>query len=78
MKKFTYDQIKEFCKTHYEEYFEDPDIAILFDFVYKGQVKKTSFASLAKDAIDLTGVWVYDSCEKLGDDIYLFKFKRTA
>ena len=78
MKKFTYDQIKEFCKAHYKEYFEDPNTAILLDFVDHGFVKKTSFASLAKDMSALVGVWVYDGCEMLSDDIHVFRFKRAA
>ena len=78
MKKFTLNDIKQFCKEHYEEYLEDLSTAIVFDFLGWGYVRKTSFGTLAQNEIELDGTWVYEGCDMLSPDIYNFKFKRIA
>lgn len=80
MKKFTFNDIREFCKTHYGEYMEEAETAITFDF-NNGQdfTGKTGFLDLAGGAdIELDGVWVYDGYDMFGDNRYMFKFKRIA
>lgn len=78
MKTFTFNDIKQFCKAHYEEYLEQSDAAIVFDFIGWGYVRKTSFVTLAQDKLELRGTWAYEGCDMLSPDIYNFKFKRTA
>lgn len=78
MKKFTLNDIKQFCKEHYEEYLEQRDVAIVFDFIGWGCVRKTSFGTLAQNEIEFGGTWVYEGCDMLSADIYNFKFKRIA
>ena len=81
MKKFTFNDIKQFCKEHYEECLEgleQSDVTIFFDFIGWGYVRKTSFSTLAQNEIDLRGTWAYEGCDMLSPDIYDFKFKRIA
>lgn len=78
MKKFTFNDIKQFCKEHYEEYLEEGDVKIMFDFLGWGYVRKTSFDTLAQNEIELSGTWAYEGCDMLSPDIYDFKFKRIA
>lgn len=43
MKIFTFKQIKEFCKTHYEEYLNEPGLTILIDFNAQGGCERNGF-----------------------------------
>lgn len=78
MKKFTLNDIKEFCKKHYEEYLQERDLVIMVDFITDDYVKKVTFSSLAQSEHYFGGVWVYDGCDRSGDDAYNFNFKRIA
>lgn len=78
MKKFTFNDIKQFCKAHYEEYLEQDDVVIMLEFIGWGYVRKTSFGALAQDKLELRGTWTYEGCDMLSPDIYNFNFKRTA
>lgn len=78
MKKFTFNDIKQFCKAHYEEYLEQGDVTIVLDFIGWGYVRKTSFGTLAQNNLELRGTWAYEGCDMLSPDTYNFKFKRTA
>lgn len=77
MKKFTFNQIKEFCKKHYEEYLNEPG-AILFDFKVQGAVKEIGFTDLVESEDTEVSTWYYDGHEMTGDNNHVFKFKRTA
>lgn len=78
MKKFTLNDIKRFCKEHYEEYLEDLRTVIVFDFIGEGFIRETTFGTLAQNEIELSGTWVYEGCDMLSPDIYNFNFKRIA
>ena len=79
MKKFTFNDIKEFCKAHYEEYMCEPETAIVFSFECPDFVRKTTFIDMA-ECVDaaLDGKWVYDGYKTFGDNRYIFKLKRIA
>lgn len=78
MKIFTFKQIKEFCKTHYEEYLNEPGLTILFDFNAQGDVKETGFIDLVEYEGTEASTWQYAGHDMLGDNVHVFKFKRTA
>lgn len=78
MKKFTFNQIKEFCKAHYEEYLNEPDLIILFDFNTQGDVKETGFIDLVEYEGTEASAWQYAGHEMPGDNVHVFNFKRTA
>ena len=77
MKKFTFNQIKEFCKAHYEEYLEEIG-AILIDFIDHGSVKEMGVIDLVEAEETEVSTWQYVGYEMLGDNAHIFKFKRTA
>ena len=78
MKIFTFKQIKEFCKAHYEEYLNEPGVTILIDFNVQGNVKETGFTDLVEYEGTEVSTWQYVGYEMLGDNSHIFKFKRTA
>ena len=78
MKIFTFKQIKEFCKVHYEEYLNEPCLTILIDFNTQGTVKETGFIDLVEYEGTEDSTWQYDGYEMPGDNVHVFKFKRTA
>ena len=79
MKNFTFNDIREFCKTHYGEYMEEPETAITFDFNAQDFTRKMGFIDLAEGAdIELDGVWQYVGHDMFGKNKYIFKFKRIA
>lgn len=77
MKRFTFKQIKEFCKAHYEEYLNEPG-AILIDFDVQGHVKEVGFTDLVEHEGTEVSTWQYDGHEMTGDNNHVFKFKRAA
>lgn len=79
MKKFTFNDIREFCKAHYGEYMGEPETAIAFKFNDQDFTRKAGFTDLAGGAdIELNGVWIYDGYDMLGVNDYMFNFKRIA
>lgn len=79
MKKFTFNDIKEFCKTHVGEYMREVETAIVFSFIARDFTRKITFLELAEGMEpDLGGMWQYVDCDMLIPDIYNFKFKRIA
>lgn len=79
MKKFTFNQIKEFCKEHYGEYMRETKTAIVVSFIARDFTRKITFLELAGGMEpDLGGMWQYVDCDMLSPDIYDFKFKRIA
>lgn len=78
MKIFTFNQIKEFCKAHYEEYLNEPGLTILIDFNVQGNVKETGFTDLAEYEGTEVSTWQYAGHEMSGDNAHVFKFKRPA
>lgn len=79
MKKFTFNDIKEFCKTNYWEYLGEKGVVIKFSFIYHGHRKITTFMDLVvgKDN-ELSGTWQYLGCGMFGENMYMFNFKRIA
>lgn len=79
MKKFTFNDIKEFCKTHYREYMSEPETAIVFSFTCPDFVRKTGFVDIV-ECVDaaIDGKWVYDGYDMFGKNKYIFNFKRIA
>lgn len=77
MKNFTFNQIKEFCKKHYEEYLNEPG-AIMIDFDIQGHVKEMGFTDLVDYVGTEDSTWQYAGYDMLGDNAHVFKFKRTA
>lgn len=79
MKKFTFNDIKEFCKTHYKEYMREAKTAIMFSFIAQDFTRKITFLELSVgEEPDLGGMWKYVGCDTFGDNKYIFNFKRTA
>lgn len=78
MKIFTFNQIKEFCKAHYEEYLEESGLTILIDFNVQGNVKETGFTDLVEYEGAEDSTWQYAGHDMYGDNNHVFKFKRAA
>ena len=79
MKKFTFNDIKEFCKEHYGEYMREVETAIVFRFIDQDKKNCFTFLELANSVgPDLGGMWQYADCDMFGENKYVFKFKRTA
>lgn len=77
MKKFTFNQIKEFCKKHYDEYVDEPGV-IMIDFEVQGHVKEMGFTYLVGYEGTKVGTWQYAGYDMFPDNTHVFKFKRTA
>ena len=77
MKKFTFNQIKEFCKAHYEEYLEEID-TILIDFIDHDSVKEMGVTDMVEVEETEDSTWQYVGYDMLGDNAHVFKFKRIA
>lgn len=77
MKKFTFNQIKGFCKAHYEEYLNEPG-AIMIDFDVQGHVKEMGFSDLVEHDGAEDSTWQYAGYDMLGVSTHIFKFKRAA
>lgn len=77
MKKFTFNQIKEFCKAHYEEYLEEIG-TILIDFIDHDSVKEMGVTDMVEVEETEDSTWQYAGYDMLGDNAHVFKFKRTA
>lgn len=78
MKRFTFNDIKEFCKAHYEEYLNEPGLTILIDFDVQGHVKEMGFTDLVEYEDTEVSTWQYAGHDMFGDNAHAFKFKRTA
>ena len=79
MKRFTLNDIKEFCKAHYGDYMRESETAIVFSFLDQGFTRKITFLELAESAgPDLGGMWQYVDCNMFGKNKYIFNFKRIA
>lgn len=79
MKKFTFNDIKGFCKDHFMEYMGESATAITFSFYDQDSVSKIGFIDMVEDAYpSLSGMWVYDNYEMFGEARYMFNFKRIA
>lgn len=78
MKKFTLEQIKEFCRAHYGEYLQERNLVIRVDFISEDYVKKISFSNLAISECYFSGLWRYAGCDTVDSNIHIFKFKRIA
>lgn len=79
MKRFTFNDIKEFCKSHYRDYMMEVETEIEFSFIDQGFTRKITFLELANIAgPDLGGMWQYVDCDMFGKNKYIFNFKRTA
>ena len=79
MKTFTFNDIKEFCKTHYREYLGEVEVSIVFSFLDKGLRRTITFLELAVGMeLDLGGMWQYVGCGDFGENKYMFNFKRIA
>ena len=79
MKRFTFNNIKEFCRAHYVEYIREAETGIVFSFSGQHFTIKKSFLELATGTgADLSGVWKYVGHDMFGDNKYMFKFKRIA
>lgn len=79
MKKFTFNDVKEFCKKHYGEYMKEAETAIVFSFIGQDVTRKITFLELVEGMEpDLGGMWQYVDCDMFGKHKYIFKFKRTA
>lgn len=79
MKTFTFNDIKEFCKTHYGEYMGESETAITFTFIGQDTVRKVGFLDLAlTEVTGLNDRWIYVDYSMFGKDKYMFNFKRIA
>lgn len=79
MKKFTFNQIKEFCKTHYREYLGEAEVAIVFSFLDKGIRRTITFIEMVEGMESgLSGTFEYLGCGDFGENRYMFNFKRIA
>ena len=79
MKKFTFNDIKEFCKDHFMEYMGEAETVITFSFIGQDHVRKIGFIDLAEGTEeDLDGMWLYVNYDMFGKDKYMFNFKRIA
>lgn len=79
MKKFTFNDVKEFCKKHYGEYMQEEGTAITFSFIGQDSTRKMGFLDLAEGTeSELSGTWQYVDCDTFGKNGYVFNFKRTA
>ena len=79
MKKFAFNDIKEFCRTHYMEYMREAETAIVFSFIGQHFTVKKTFLELATGTgSDLGGVWQYVGDDTFGENKYIFNFKRIA
>lgn len=77
MKNFTFKQIKEFCKAHFEEYLDEVGV-ILIDFDVQGHVKEVGFTDLVEYEGTEVSTWQYAGYDMLGENFHVFKFKRAA
>lgn len=79
MKTFTFNDIKEFCKTHYREYLAETETAITFSFLNQGYRRTTTFIDMAEGmAYGLSGTFKYLGYAEFGENKYMFNFKRIA
>lgn len=79
MKRFTLNDIKEFCKAHSGDYMREIETSIVFSFFDQGFTRKITFLELAEGAgPDLGGMWQYVDCNMFDKNTYIFNFKRTA
>lgn len=79
MKKFTFNDIREFCRAHYEEYMRETETAITFSFIGQHSTRKMGFLDLAEGTeSELNGTWQYDGYDMFGENGYMFNFKRIA
>ena len=79
MKTFTFNDIKEFCKTHYREYLGEAEVAVVFSFLDKGLRTTITFTDMAEGVeYGLSGTFKYLGCGDFGENKYMFNFKRIA
>lgn len=79
MKTFTFNDIKEFCKTNYWDYLGEKGLTIVFSFIDQGFRRNKSFLDLAVGTHnELSGMWQYDGYDMFGENRYMFNFKRIA
>lgn len=79
MKTFTFNDIKEFCRTHYREYLEETKTAIIISFLDQGYRRTTTFLGMAEGTeSELSGTFKYLGCGELVENTYMFNFKRIA
>lgn len=79
MKKFTFNDIKEFCRGHYHEYMGESKVAIVFSFISQDSNRKMGFLDLVEGTdTELSGTWQYDGYDMFGENKYMFNFKRIA
>lgn len=79
MKRFTLDDIKEFCKAHYEDYMGETETAIAFSFLDRGFRRTITFLEMVEGMESgLSGTFEYLGCGDFGENKYMFNFKRAA
>lgn len=79
MKTFTFNDIKEFCKTHYREYLGEAEVTIAFSFLDRGIRRTITFPDMVEGMESvLSGTFEYLGCGDFGKNKYIFNFKRTA
>lgn len=79
MKTFTFNDIKEFCKTHYREYLAETETAITFSFLDQGYRRTTTFIDMVEGRESgLSGTFKYLGYAELVENIHMFNFKRIA
>lgn len=77
MKTFTFNDIKEFCEKHYEEYLNELG-AIRFDFNTQGHVKEMGFTDLVEYEGTESSTWQYAGYDMPVENYHVFKFKKIA
>lgn len=79
MKKFTLNDIKEFCKAHYYDYLGEAKVVIMFSFLDQGVRRTTTFIDLVEGkGSDVRGTFEYIGYGVLGENKHVFNFKRIA